>query len=224
MERLAHKLLPLLLALVAALVLVTGIHGFRAEHPSLPAAFNRLTTPFVTEAPAPPTGISLADGRQVQLEPGTPEQSLWDYLAAGSPAPRSFTFADAAVADAGADAGAGVGSGASAAPQAGANATATANAPELWLRLAAILTHHPAARVALAGAPAPGLRHFLLAHGVAESRLSESGAVDPDAGAAPATDSPDAPAADAGVLRLTVNPPDQSLMRDRGFPPNPLPQ
>lgn len=199
MERLAHKLLPLLLGLVAALVLVTGIRGFRAERPALPAVFGRLTTPFVTEAPAPAVEIVLADGRQVQLEPGSVARQLWDYLAAGTLAPRSFTFADAAIDT-------------DVAPDAGATPDAAA-APEAWLRIAAILARHPAARIALAGDPAPELQRFLQAQGVAGDRLRAADDASAEGAPAGAAGTGAGPAADAGAqataarpLQLIVNP------------------
>lgn len=153
MEKLAQKLLPLLLAVVAGVVLATGIRGFRAERPSLPAAIGRLTTPFITEAPDPGIEIRLDGDEKTILKPGTADHELAEHLAGPRRSERSFPLPR--IEDAGNDA-------------------EDVKTSFQLRRLAAILRLHPDAKVEIRGAAAGRLRDLLQARGLSEDWITVS--------------------------------------------------
>lgn len=90
MGRLSERLLPVLMAVIAGLVLAIGIRGFRAERPSflrLPGTDNTI---LVTEASAPTIRVTLADGTALLLARGGPAQEVAAFLASDEPAPANF--------------------------------------------------------------------------------------------------------------------------------------
>ena len=90
LSNLGERFWPLLFAIVAGLVLVVGIRGFRAEQPSAFRLNPFSTTPLVTEAPSPATEeVSLADGSTLVLRPGTVAFDFARFLNGDDPAPQS---------------------------------------------------------------------------------------------------------------------------------------
>ncbi len=98
MGNLGERLLPLLLAVVAGLVLAVGIRGFRAEQPSAFRLNPFSTTPLVTEAPPPASEeVTLADGATLILRPGSVAFDLARFLNGNEPPPRRFPLSGVAL-------------------------------------------------------------------------------------------------------------------------------
>ena len=157
--KLAERLLPLVLAVVAGLVLAVGIRGFRAEQPSGFRLNPFSTTPLVTEAAAPATEeIALADGSTLVLRPGNIAFALARFLNGAEPAPQSFALAGIQLPLAGDDAG----------------------SRQTLRSLAAVLRAWPEAGIAFEGNPAEAepLLEALRAEGVAPGQLAMENTAD----------------------------------------------
>lgn len=94
MGKLGERLLPLLLAVIAGLVLALGIRGFRAEQPQAFRLNPFSTTPLVTEAsPTITQEVALADGSTLLLRPGTIAFDLAQFLSGSDSPPHRFDLA-----------------------------------------------------------------------------------------------------------------------------------
>lgn len=181
LEKLAEKLLPLLMVLVAGLVLVTGIRGFRAENPSFPDAIRQLTTPFITEAPDPGIEIRLDDGEILLLKRGTPDYELAAFLDSKSTAMRRFPLQGVSAEDLEVE---------------------NSEASFELRKVRAILGLHPDAHVEIRGARADRVRNFLAKAGLSRDWITAGAdADDADPGNVDAERS-------EGPLELVVNPAD----------------